>query len=402
MNEAVITQPESTAAPNPPAARVVALIGLTLALCYLVVLCSAYLGGHLLIDAQGEPLANDFVNVWAAGRFALDGQPAAAYDWPLHKAAEIRAVGHDFANYYGWHYPPTFLFVAAALAVLPYLLAAIVWLVATLVAYATMLAKILGGRKGFLVALGFPAALWNVTAGQNGFFTAALIGGTLCLLERRPALAGVCLGLLTYKPQFGLLFPIVLIADRRWLTIVVAAAVAVGLAVLSWLAFGAASWVAFVQSMLATSRVVLGEGGADWNRLQSLFGFMRAHGASETIAWSVQAAAAVAAGAGLIALWRSRATFELKAAALACGALLATPYIYMYDLVVLAVAGAFLLRDGLQRGFSFVDGTALAAAAALILIYPYATMQVGLAATLIVSALIAFRACCIAAQTASH
>ena len=80
---------------------------------------------------------------------ALDGQPAAAYDWPLHKAAEMRAVGHDFANYYGWHYPPTFLFVAAALAVLPYLLAAIVWLVATLVAYATMLAKILGGRTGF-------------------------------------------------------------------------------------------------------------------------------------------------------------------------------------------------------------------------------------------------------------
>jgi arabinofuranan 3-O-arabinosyltransferase len=195
-----IVQPKIAIAPNPDAARVAALVGLTLALCYLVVLCSAFLRGHFLIDAHGEPIANDFVNVWAAGRLALDGQAAAAYDWTLHKAAEIRAGGRNFANYYGWHYPPTFLFVAAALATLPYLAAAIVWLVATLALYAVTLAKIVGGRSGVAVALGFPAALWNVTAGQNGFFTAALIGGTLYFLERRPVLAGVCLGLLTYKP----------------------------------------------------------------------------------------------------------------------------------------------------------------------------------------------------------
>ena len=153
--------------------------------------------------------------------------------------------------------------------------------------------------------------------------------------------------------------------------------------------------------MSATSRVVLGEGGADWNRLQSVFGLLRAHGASEMLAWSVQAAAALAAAVALVVLWRSRAAFELKAAALACGALLATPYVYMYDLVVLAVAVAFLLHDALQRGFSIVDGAALTAATALILVYPYAPTQVGLAATLIVAALTAFRACCIATRSAS-
>ncbi len=94
------------------------------------------------------------------------------------------------------------------------------WLLTTLAAYIAAIAGILGLRTGVLFALGFPAAIWNITAGQNGFLTAALIGGTLGLLERHPALAGICLGLLTYKPQFGLLFPIVLIADRRWLTIV--------------------------------------------------------------------------------------------------------------------------------------------------------------------------------------
>ena len=47
----------------------------------------------------------------------------------------------------------------------------------------------------------------NALVGQNGFLTAALIGGTLYLIPIRPVLAGICLGLLTYKPQYGLLFP---------------------------------------------------------------------------------------------------------------------------------------------------------------------------------------------------
>jgi arabinofuranan 3-O-arabinosyltransferase len=147
------------AAPSFSATRTIRLIGLTLALGYLIVLGGSYLKGDFLVDAQHRPIANDFVNVIAAGRPTLAGDPAAAYDWPLHKAAEVSAIGHDFENYYGWHYPPTFLFVAAALAVLPYLAAALLWLTATLCAYAAAIAGILGWRTGALVAFGFPAAL---------------------------------------------------------------------------------------------------------------------------------------------------------------------------------------------------------------------------------------------------
>jgi len=380
------------AAHQPSPTRLICLLGATLALGYLAALITAWLGGHFLLDGDGQPIANDFVNVWAAGRLALDGNPAAAYDWTLHKAAEVGAVGHDFPNYYGWHYPPPFLFVAAALATLPYLVAALVWLIVTLAAYAATLGGILGNRAGALLALGFPAAIWNVTAGQNGFLTATLIGGTLGLLERHPALAGLCLGLLSYKPQFGLLFPIVLIADRRWLTIVVAALTVGALVMASWLAFGSASWEAFVHWMPITGRVVLGEGAADWSRLQSLFGLMRAHGAGEMLAWTVQTVSALAVVAGIVALWRSPASYEIKAAGLAAGALLATPYIYIYDLVVLAVAVAFLLRLALRRGFSAVDVGALGAAGLLILSFPYVQTQVGLAAVIVVAGLVVERA----------
>ena len=379
------------ATPKLPARRLLGAVGLALALGYLVVLGGAYLGGQFLIDPQGRPIANDFVNVYAAGRLVDAGDAASAYDWPVHKAAEIGAVGHDFANYYGWHYPPTFLFVAAALATLPYLAASLVWLVATLIAYAATMTAIFGSRAGIALALGFPAALWNVTAGQNGFLTATLIGGTLGLLQRQPALAGVCLGLLTYKPQFGLLFPIVLIADRRFLTIAVATAVAAALAAASWLAFGTATWAAFIHATPAIGHAALRDGAIGFARMQSPFGLVRTFGGGEALAWTVQGAATLSLALALALMWRSRAAYDLKAAALAAGALIATPYVFTYDLVVLAVAVAFLLRYALARLW-ISEAAGLIAAGALILSFPYLSGQVGLCAAVIVVVLAGRRA----------
>jgi len=382
---------DDLATPPAPAGRTVGVVGLTLTFVSLVVLAGGLIGGTWLLDAQKQPIANDFVNVWAAGRLALDGHAATAYDWTLHKAAEVRALGHGFDNYYGWHYPPTFLFAAAALALMPFTAAALVSLGVTLLAYVAAVRGIVGERAGVFVALGSPAALWNITAGQNGFLTAALIGGTLALMPKRPWLAGVCLGLLSYKPQFGLLFPIALIAAAQWRVIGAAALTAAGLAILSLVVFGAASWQAFFDWMPVTSRVVLGEGGADFSRLQSLFGLVRAHGGSETLAWSAQAALALALAAVVFWLWRSRAAFELKAAGLACAALLATPYLYMYDLAALTIPAAFLIRFALARGFYASEVFGLAAAIALLASFPYTKTQVGLAATAIVAALIVQR-----------
>ncbi|MGE0063504.1 MAG: glycosyltransferase family 87 protein [Xanthobacteraceae bacterium] len=374
-----------------PAARIVTLAGLTLALAFLVVLAGAYLNGNWLFDEAGRPIANDFVNVFAAGKLALEGHAAAAYDWTVHKATEVQAVGYDFGSYYGWHYPPTFLIAAATLALLPYTAAALAALAVTLPLYAMTIRGIAGDRAGWFLALGFPAALWNVTAGQNGFLTAALIGGTLLFIERRPVLAGVLLGLLTYKPHFGLLFPFALIAGGYWRVLSAASLTAFCMIAASVAVFGGETWIAFARWMPVTSHVVLGEGGADFDRLQSLFGLVRALGGGMTLAWTAQGAVALAALGGVCALWRSRAPSALKAAALSCGALLATPYLYMYDLVALAVPVAFLVRIGLARGFARAEAMMLPAGAALLLIYPYVKTQVGLAATVIVAALIVLR-----------
>ena len=74
------------------------LIGFSLALSYAVFLtCSAFERAWL-IDSLGRVIDNDFIGVWAAGRLALDGHPAAAWDWSLHRAVEFAVAGHDFAT----------------------------------------------------------------------------------------------------------------------------------------------------------------------------------------------------------------------------------------------------------------------------------------------------------------
>ena len=368
------------------------LIGFSLALSYAVFLtCSAFERAWL-IDSLGRVIDNDFIGVWAAGRLALDGHPAAAWDWSLHRAVEFAVAGHDFASYYGWHYPPMFLFAAASLATLPYLAAWAVWMAVTLPAYVAAVRAIIGERIGIVLALGFPGVLWNLSVGQNGFLTAALMGGTLIFIERRPLLAGVCLGLLTYKPQFGLLFPLVLLLDRRWQVLVAASITAAAVAAASVLAFGVQSWEAFFAWMPVTSHAVFAEGRAGLMKLQSLLGVVRWLGGDMTAAWAAQAI--LIAGAAILSawLWRQRVRYEIKAAALAAAAMLATPYLYIYDFPVLAIPLAFLMRMGLRDGFLPYELAAIAVPCALILAFPFVAVPTGLAAVAIVVGLIARRA----------
>ena len=357
---------------------------------HVVFLLASLVKGDWLIGHDGG-VASDFVNVWAAGKLALGGHAASAYDWGIHKAAEESAVGHSFDGYFGWHYPPTFLFVAIPLSLLPYAVAYVVWVFGTFPAYLAAIRAIIGDRIAYMLAAAFPAVLANFVVGQNGFLSAGLIGGTLVLLERRALLAGVLLGLLTYKPHLGLLFPIALIAGWHWRAFLTAGIVATLMAAASWAAFGAEAWRAFVAGIGKSSQAFLSDGWADFGKLQTAFGLTRTLGGSETLAWSVQAGVVVLAAAAIAVLWRSRASYEIKAAALGTGAMLATPYLYMYDVVVLAVPLAYLIRLGRSRGFLPHELAAMGFVCLLIVIFPFVKAPVGFAAVLIVAGLIARR-----------
>jgi hypothetical protein len=180
-------------------------------------------------------------------------------------------------------------------------------------------------------------------------------------------------------------------AGGYWRTFISAALTTGVVSGASWLAFGTEAWLAFVASLPRASEFILTEGNADWAKLQSVFGLVRIAGGGASAAWTSQVAFIAAAALAVTMMWRSQAKFELKAAVLAIGALLATPYVYIYDLVVLAVPIAFLIREGLLTAPLRGEVAAAAAATLLIVIFPFVKMPVGFAAVLIVAALIARR-----------
>src|SRR5271154_6233646 len=193
------------------------------------------LTAHGGIDLQGRPLGTDFSNVYAAGTYADEDNAAAAFD-PARQFAREREIFGEATQFYGWPYPPYFLLVAAALALLPYGLALAVWQAVTLGIYLLVIRAIISPSPRsaqradrllwLLLALAYPAVLINVGHGQNGFLTAALFGGALVILDRRPLAAGVLFGCLVYKPQYGLMLPIVLAGSGRWRCFASAAATA--------------------------------------------------------------------------------------------------------------------------------------------------------------------------------
>ncbi len=315
-----------------------------------------------MIDRNGKPIGTDFSNVYAAGVLTLSGRAPDAYDPPLQHAAEIAVFEGRDVPFFGWHYPPFFLMVAALLAPMPYALALLCWLAVSLPAFMAAVYAIVPRRETLLATAAFPAVFVNVGHGQNGFFTAALLGGFLTLLDRRPVLAGVLLGLLSYKPQFGILIPLVLLMTGRWTTILSAIATVVVLIVTSTLLFGMDVWHAFAESATFTRTVVLEAGGTGWEKIQSLFSAVRMWGGGIDAAYAAQGALALSLAVSIVWLWRSQAAFELKAAALAIASLLATPYVLDYDLVVLGIAIAFFIRHGLTRGFHAYEISLLALA----------------------------------------
>ncbi|MGM4931868.1 glycosyltransferase family 87 protein [Tardiphaga sp. 619_E2_N8_5] len=372
--------------PIPPALLIVCTI---LTMLHLAFFPTFYGRGWIYEDGLGSP--TDFVNVWSAGRLVLDGHPAWAYDWDIQKKVQIAVLGQSYPGNFAWHYPPPFLFIAALLAKLPYAVAFAGWAAVSLVPYLAAMRAIVGRPFGLLLAAAFPVVMTNGLVGQNGFLTAALIGGMLVLLPTRPILSGICLGLLSYKPQYGFLFPLMLIAASQWKAFVSAGITTVLLAAVSWLAFGTESWQAFIHWMPMFSQAFLTEGRAPWGKMQSIFALVRYFDGSEPLAWMFQWIMIGAVVAVLVPLWRSSVRYELKAAALAVGALLTTPYLFLYDVMVLAISIGFIARIGLAEGFRRHELPVLGLAAALLIAYPFLGAPTGFGATLLVAALIAMR-----------
>lgn len=336
--------PEDEAAP-PPAWPVIRAAAAILCILYAGLFGSLWWhSGHpWFLDAEGRPLVQDFLAYRTAGLLALEGRAAAAYDHAAFTGTLAALTGGSPQHWLGWPYPPFFILLVAPLAPLPYAWAWFLWLGGTAGLLLAALRQDRAAWRFALIVLAAPAALACVVKGQNGFLSAALLAGTLALLDRRPRLAGICLGLLAFKPHFGLVLPVLLAATGRWTVFLAAAATVLASVAAATLAFGPLIWAVFVASATGATAEWLTPGTA-LAAMQTVYA-TAAPLISARNAALLHAAMALGVLALTLRIWRGEATPGTRAAAAIAATYLVTPYAHNHDAVMLGVAVAFLLGD---------------------------------------------------------
>jgi len=343
--------------------------GYALAAVYAAVFFIWYKAGVWFLDSNGVPLPRiDFTDWWIGGTQALHGAAASIYDPAQLTDLQKAMVAPDYANdldrywpYHNWPYSPIFFLIVAPLPMLPYATAFLIWEAVPLLACIAVVFLIVRRPAAIALVLASPFGAQDIRWAQTGFLFASLFGAALLALDRRPVLAGVFIGCLTYKPQFGILIPVALVAARQWRAFASAAVTAAFLVGVSITAFGIEPWIAFPRGFLANAGDILLQGKASWMGLETVYGLVRTLHGSEALAWLVHSC--VTAGIAIIVwlVWRSPVRYPLKAALLSAATLTATPYAWSHDLTVIAIPVAFLAKDQIDCGLLRGEQTILVA-----------------------------------------
>jgi len=315
-------------------------------------------------DPIGRPVGTDFLRLWTTSYALLNGQERALYDPDAFFGLEQAVTLPPTPDFYPWNYPPSSLLIVYPLALLPYLTSLASWLALGLTGYLAALWRIFPRPLTLWVGIAFPGVFWTVTHGQTSLLTTSLFCWGLLQLPRRPILAGILFGLLTFKPHLGLLLPVALVAGQHWRAIAAAMLTALLLGAASVFLFGTGIWSDFLASAAATrSMLESGMNFGHYYKMQSVFAAARLLGLSPPAAYSFQAVVALGAAGAVIWVWR-RPKFDqdLKDAALMAATPLSTAFIFDYDLMVLAPAIAWLARKGLTDGALHYERSTLVAA----------------------------------------
>jgi hypothetical protein len=199
-----------------------------------------------------------------------------------------------------------------------------------------------------------PAVIMNTLSGQNGCLSGALLMGGVLLLDRRPIIAGILFGLLTFKPHLGIVLAFALVALGAWRTIASAAATTAILVGLSVALFGTDIWGVYLTATRAFQLQLL----VDWQgfyviMMPTWFAPLRSAGLSYGTCMMIQA---MITPLVLVAVcWAVRRTSDpaVRAFVIAAAIPLALPYGYNYDLPALAVACIWVVTQRIEIGRSW-------------------------------------------------
>jgi hypothetical protein len=281
---------------------------------------------------------NDFTFYYVAARIGLAHGWPSIYDLGLQQAG-LNALGSGItvAELARFISPPPVAWIALPFTPLPFPVAYWVWSALLLAALGLTwhLASPGSGPARLIhlaAAVGWLPVIYGLQLGQPGLFVALGVAASYALLRSgRPALAGIALAPLVFKPQLAFLVPAALLFARRDRAFLGG--------VLSLGLVAVASFVALGPNGIATyeSRLTFAA-GVSVNRdltIAPLLGDL-------TLARAVQVGVAVWALA-LVYLMRGRPV-EWTYIPVLVGGLLASPYAHLDDFGMLGVAAWLFLR----------------------------------------------------------
>jgi hypothetical protein len=347
--------------------------------------------------SNGSRFGGDFICFWNAAHRVRHGDIAAIYDPDTWH----RILSANTASVISWFvYPPFTLFGLWLLGDATYNEAVLAWSLVPLAFYLALIV-LLAKRAGLgesanpaceeswprtqayavLIAFSLPFLAANLFSGQTGAFIAVFFLGAAYFWPKRPVLAGICVGLLAIKPQFGLLMPFALVASGQWRVVVAAATTILSLIVLSTIWLGAAIWTDYLRMTQLYGQL----NGRGYDHIQQLvvgpYVSLQGTGMPAALAASLQVVVSVAVVSVIIQVFSQRwshkqerreedGRLDLRLALLAAGTLLATPYSFSYDTPLLILSMIPLLARSWRDGW---DGIELVSVTALLL-SPYAQL----------------------------
>jgi len=301
-------------------------------------------------------VGHDFGAFWTAARLALEGRAKDAYGEP-EQAALAALFGPG--RYPPFFYPPVALLLWIPFALIPFAASAALWVVGTSAAYAAAVRTVLKGRS-IVAIIAFPAVAVCALFGQNSLFSTAILAGAATTLDRYPIVAGVLIGVLAYKPQLAILAPLVLMSARRWTAFAAAAGTTCLLVGGATAVFGVGAWKGFFDVLPEASAWNFGAApGLDI--FVSPLAAVRQIGGSTNLAWFVQILTAAAAIATLVIVSRKRPGGAAEMALMVACTGLCVPSLGIYDMVIFAVPGAWLISEAVTSGWLPFERVTLAA-----------------------------------------
>lgn len=316
---------------------------------------------HDGVDGRGQSVGSDFIAFWSAARLAVEGH--GTWAWDLHRLASDQfGAFPGLAGPTAWVYPPATLVFVAPLGYLSHPAAFLVWTAVGLGVFFAALAPVLRGRRyAWPLAVAFPGVWLGIAQGQTEFVVAGLAGGALLLLDRHQRWAGVLIGLLVIKPHLAVLFPVILVAGRRWRTFAWAAITALGAMAAGVLAFGFDSIRLWLDGMQLVGTAV-NAGALPVDKFVTPYAAFRLVGMPEGAALVLHVLIALGVVLAVWRVWGRTSDLRIRGSAIVLGTFLVTPYAADYDLVLLAFPIAWLALLGREKGWLRGDRNLLVSA----------------------------------------